>query len=78
MQSKGRTAVFRRDRSPAARSKGRRGCRSSRRFCCTTCRGSWRSEEEIPTRARGGGGEVTVGDGAPAVNVGRGPAHELQ
>jgi hypothetical protein len=29
-------------------------------------------------RTRGGGGEVTVGSEAPAVNVGRGPAHENQ
>jgi hypothetical protein len=69
--------MFRRRRSPAARSEGRESFRDSWGFESTTCRGSWRSEEEIPTRARGGGREVIVGGGAPAVNVGRGPAHEL-
>jgi hypothetical protein len=70
--------MFRRDRSLAVRFEGRRGCRSSRRFCCAPCRESWRSEEEIPTRVRDGGGEVTVGGKAPVINVGRGPTHENQ
>jgi hypothetical protein len=76
--------MFRRGGSPAARSKGRRGLRNSRRFGCTPCRGLWWSEKRISIRTRGGGGEVTVDgeapavDGeAPAVNVGKGPAHEL-
>jgi hypothetical protein len=70
--------MFRRRRSPAARSEGRESFRGLRGFECTTCRGSWWSEEEIPTRARGGGGETNNDDGAPAVDVGRKPAHELQ
>jgi hypothetical protein len=76
--SKERTAVFRRGCSPAARSKGRRGLRGLRGFERTTCRGSWRSEKGISTRARGGGEEVTVDGSAPVVNVNREPAHELQ
>jgi hypothetical protein len=77
-QSRKRAAVFRRRRSPAARSKGRRGLRGLRRFCCTTCRGLGWSVRWISTRTRGGGGGVTVDGEAPAVNVGREPAHENQ
>jgi hypothetical protein len=77
-QSKEGTAMFQRDRSPAARSEGTRRFRNSRRFGCTSCRGLGWSEEGIPTRTRGGGREVTVDGEAPAVNVGREPAHELQ
>jgi hypothetical protein len=70
--------MFRRGGSPAARFKGRRGLRGLQGFERTTCRGSWRSEKGIPTRARGGGGETNDDDGAPAVDVDRKPAHELQ
>jgi hypothetical protein len=70
--------MFLRWRSPAARSEGRGGFRSSRRFCCTSCRGLGWSGENIPTRARGGGGGVDDNGGAPVVNVGKEPAHELQ
>jgi hypothetical protein len=70
--------MFRREGSPAARSKGRESLRGSRGFECTTCRGSWWLEEGIPTRARGGGGGVDDDGGALAVNVGREPTHENQ
>jgi hypothetical protein len=70
--------MFRRRGSPAARSEGRGGFRSSRRFRCTPYRGLWWSEEWISTRTRGVGGEVTIDGEAPAANVGREPAHELQ
>jgi hypothetical protein len=70
--------MFRRGGSPAARSEGRESLRGSRGFECTTCRGSWWSEKGIPTRARSGGGGVDDDGGAPAVNVGREPAHENQ
>jgi hypothetical protein len=70
--------MLRRGELPTARSEGRGGFRSSRRFCCTPCRGLWWSKEWISMRTRGGGGEVTVDGEAPTANVGRGPAHELQ
>jgi hypothetical protein len=69
--------MFRRGGSPAARSEGRGGLRSSRRFDCTPCRGLWWSEEWISTRTRRGGGEVTVNSEAPVTGVGGGLAHEL-
>jgi hypothetical protein len=68
--------MFRRDRSLAARSEGRRRLRNSRRFGCTSCRGLGWSEKGIPTRARGSGGGANDDGGAPTVNVGREPAHE--
>jgi hypothetical protein len=71
-------AVFRRDRSPTARSEGRRGLRGSRGFECTTCQGSWWLEKGIPTRARGGGGGVDDDGGAPAANTGEEPARKNQ
>jgi hypothetical protein len=70
--------VFRRRWSPAARSKGRKGCRSSRGFCATTCRGLGWSEWWSSMGTRGGGGGVDGDDGAPAIDVGKGPAHESQ
>jgi hypothetical protein len=70
--------MFRRRRLPAARSEGRRGFRSSRRFCCTSCRGLGWSEEGIPTRARNGGGGVDNDGGAPAANTGEEPACKNQ
>jgi hypothetical protein len=70
--------MFRRGKSPAARSEGRESLRGSRGFECTTCRGSWWSEEVIPMRAQGGGGRVDDDGGAPVVNVSREPTHELQ
>jgi hypothetical protein len=70
--------VFRRGGSPAARSEGRRGLRSSRRSGNTKCRGLHGSETWVSTRTRGGGGGVTVDGEVPVTGVGEGVAQELQ
>jgi hypothetical protein len=71
-------AVFRRRRSPAARSKGRERLRGLLWSSCATCRGLGWPEREILTRTRGGGGGVDGDDGAPAIDIGKGPVHGSQ
>jgi hypothetical protein len=63
---------------PAARTEGRRSFRSLRRFDWATCRGQGWPGKRISTGVRSGGGGVNGDGGAPAINVGEGPARELQ
>jgi hypothetical protein len=70
--------VFRRGESPAVRSEGRRGLRSSRWFESTKCRELRWSETRISTRTRGGGEEVSVDGEVPVTGVGGGSVYKLQ
>jgi hypothetical protein len=70
--------VFWRKGPPAAWSERRRSSRSSRRFDWATCRGQGWPGKGISTGTRSGGGGVNGDGGAPAINVGEGPARELQ
>jgi hypothetical protein len=70
--------MFQQRGPPAARSEGWRSSRSSRWFDWASCRGQVWPGKGISTGVRSGGGGVNGDGGAPAINIGEGPACELQ